>query len=190
MTCGFYKSPDVVLGCRIRTSSLRKGKLFHAPPVQQPWQAIVSFDAARLIINSVLLVALLSELLLDSPRLYPHGRVLDGDLVFEGVGAGPRPALDQVQVLARALKIGLRAEVRHVDNERIAVPIAARIAVPLPDVGRQVGTPVHDDVPLPALTLTHVIEHRDAAWRLHDPPEAPAERRTKLGQTAGQAAVG
>src|SRR5260370_38698444 len=61
LTCGFYKSPDVVLGCRIRTSSLRKGKLFHAPPVQQPWQPIVYFDAARIIVNPVLLACLLSE---------------------------------------------------------------------------------------------------------------------------------
>src|SRR5258708_19674974 len=109
VTCGFYKSPDVVLGCRIRTSSLRKGKLFHAPPVQQPWQAIVSFDAARLIINSVLLVALLIELLLDSPRLYPHGRVLDGDLVFECVGPAPPPPPAQLHIPARPLKTLLHA---------------------------------------------------------------------------------
>jgi hypothetical protein len=39
------------------------------------------------------------------------------------------------------------------------------------------------------LTLTHVVEHRDAARRLHDSPEAPAERGSKLGQSGGQAAV-
>src|SRR2546426_5804758 len=65
LNCPVYKSPDVVPGCRIRTSSLRKGQLFHAPPVQEPWEAIVSFDTAGLIINSVLLLALLGELLLD-----------------------------------------------------------------------------------------------------------------------------
>ena len=54
------------------------------------------------------------------------------------VGPGPRPALDEVQVLARARDIGLRAEVRHVDDQRVALPMPARIAVPLADVGRQV----------------------------------------------------
>ena len=77
-----------------------------------------------------------------------------------------------MQILARALKIGLRTEVRHVDDEGIALPVAARVAIPLADAGRQMRASVHDDVALPPLSLTHVVEHRDAARRLHDPPEA------------------
>src|SRR5260370_18976027 len=136
LTCGFYKSPDVVLGCRIRTSSLREGQLFHAPPVQQPWEAIVSFDAARLVINSVLPVALLGEHLCNFPWPRPHGGIFDRHDVFERGRRGKCPALDHLQVLARALKIGLRAEVRHVDNGGVAVPIAPRISVPLAEVAR------------------------------------------------------
>src|ERR1700732_5178150 len=67
--------------------------------------------------------------------------------------------------------------------------MAARGAIPLADVGRQVGGLVHDDVPLPAFPLTHVVEDRDATWRLHDPPEAPTKRGAKFGKPAGQAAV-
>src|SRR5216684_1545172 len=97
--------------------------------------------------------------------------------------------LDQMQVLAGALVIGLRTEVRHIDHERVALPVAARVAIPLADAARQVRTSVHDDVALPALTLAHVVENRDAARCLHDPAEAAAEQAAELGQSAAQAAV-
>src|SRR5579863_406864 len=50
-------------------------------------------------------------------------------------------------------------------------------------------TSVRDDVPLPALPLTHIIENRDAAWCLHDPPKTPAVGSSKFGQSAGQATI-
>src|SRR6266849_5978962 len=174
-----------VLGCRIRTSSLRKRELFEAPSMQQPREAIVSFDAARLGIYSVLLVALPGELLLGGPWPCPHRRIFYRHSVFERGWPGARPALDQMQVLARALIIGLRAEVRHVDHERVALPMATRVAVPLADARRQMGAPVHDDVALPPLPLTHVVEDRDAAGRLDDPAEA-AGRGSEFGQPEGQ----
>src|SRR5438874_2676068 len=67
--------------------------------------------------------------------------------------------------------------------------MAAGVAEPLTDTGRQVGAPVHDDVPLPALALIQVVEHRDAAGCLHDSAIAPAEQASKIGQPAVQAAV-
>src|SRR6266404_118800 len=96
--------------------------------------------------------------------------------------------LDQMQILAGALVIGLRTEVRYIDHERIALPVAAGVAVPLADATRQVWTSVHDDVALPALTLADVVENRDAAGRLHDPTEA-AGRGAEFRQSAGQAAI-
>src|SRR5438552_5291035 len=113
-----------VPGCGVRTPSLRKGELFQAPSMQQPRKAIVSFDAARLGINSVLLVVLPDEILLGGPWPRPHRRVFDRYSVFERGWPGARPAFDEVQVLACALKIGLRAEVRHVDHKRVALPAA------------------------------------------------------------------
>src|SRR5260370_23992121 len=95
----------VVDGSRIGPSSLGKGALFHAPTPQQPRQAEVSFDAARLVINSVLLVALLRELLLGGPWPRPYGRIFDRDLVFEGLWPGARPALNEGHVLARTDEI-------------------------------------------------------------------------------------
>src|SRR5262249_11881695 len=45
----------------IRTSSPRKAIFSHAVSMQQPWKTVISFDAARLGIDSVFLVALQSE---------------------------------------------------------------------------------------------------------------------------------
>src|SRR3984893_6925155 len=85
---------------RVGTSSLCKGELLHARSTQQPRKGIVSLVAARLVINSVRLLALLDELLRDRPWRRPHGRLLDGDHVFEGV----RPI--RVQRSTRFSKIG------------------------------------------------------------------------------------
>src|SRR6266853_74578 len=109
---------------RVGTSSLRKGELLHARSTYQPGKGIVSLVAARLVINSVRLLALPDELLGDRPWLRPHGRILDGDHVSEGV-------------------------------------------------------------PRPPLSLTHVVDHRDAARRLHDPGRALASDPRQPG---GQAA--
>src|SRR6516165_5827458 len=163
---------DVVDRSRIGAAALLEGGFLHASSVQQSREAKISLDAARLHIKFVLLVALLRELFLGGPRPRPYGRILDRGFVQERSGAGAGPALDQVQVLARALKIRFRTEVRHVDDERVSFPVAARVAVPLADAGRQVRAPVHDNVALPALSLAHVVEHRDAAGSLHDAPEA------------------
>src|SRR6266478_8114684 len=157
--------------------------------MQQPRQTIVAFNAARLGIESVLLLALPGELLLDGPRTRPQGRVFDCNFVGEGPWAGTGPTLDQVQILARSKYIGFRTEVGHVDHKRVALPMAARVAEPLTDARRQVGAPVHDDVALPPLALIHVVEDRDAAGRLHDAAEAAAEEAAELGQPAVQAAV-
>src|SRR5438477_13183542 len=92
---GLCKIRRVVRGRGIGTASLRKGGVFHAPSMQQPRETIVAFDAARLGIESVLLVALLREFLFESPWPRPHGRILDCDLVGEGPWTGAGPALNQ-----------------------------------------------------------------------------------------------
>src|SRR5580704_8179333 len=115
----------IVLGGRAWAAALRKRQVLDPRRPQHGREGIVSFDAAWLVIDPVLLLALSGELLADGPGSRPHGRVLDGHHVFERVRAGPGPALDQVQVLTRALNVGLRTEVGDVDHQRIAVPMAA-----------------------------------------------------------------
>src|SRR5262245_41127803 len=70
---------------RVGTSSLRKGELLHARSPQQPRMGIVSLVAARLVIDSVRVLALPDELLRDRPWLRPHGRIVDRDHVLEGI---------------------------------------------------------------------------------------------------------
>src|SRR5262249_11618898 len=94
----------------INTLSLGKRDFSHAVSLQQPWQTIVSFDAARLGIYSVFLVVLQREFLFGSPRPHPHRRIIDCYGIFKRRGAGSCPAFDHVQILARPLKIGLRTE--------------------------------------------------------------------------------
>src|SRR5262249_17910616 len=133
-------------------------------------------------------IALQGEFLLDGPGPRPHRRIFDRDLVGEGLWSRARPSLDEMQVLARPEGIGLRTEVGHVDHQRVALPVAAGVAIPLPDAGRQMRAAVHDDVALPALALPDVVEHRDAALRLHDAAET-AGGAAKLRQSAGQASL-
>src|SRR6266545_2913453 len=162
----------VVLGRRVRAAPLRIGQLFHACSPYQPRMAIVAFDAARLVVEPVVLVALPRELLLRAPRPGPYRRILDRHDIFEAARTSAPPALDQMKVLTRALVVRLRTEVGDVDDERVALPTPARIAIPLAHAGRQMRPPVHDDVALPALTLSDVIKDRDTTRRLHDPAEA------------------
>src|SRR5258708_3984251 len=73
----------VVLCRRVRAPTLRKRELLGAGSPHQPRQAIVSFDAAGLVVKPVVLVALPGELLADGPSLGPHRRIFDGDDVLE-----------------------------------------------------------------------------------------------------------
>src|SRR5204863_4834627 len=71
--------------------------------------------------------------------------------------------LDEMQVLAGSLIVGLRREVGDVDDERVAVPVAARVAMPLADVRGKMRRAGDWNHALPAF-----IEDRDRAGRLHD----------------------
>src|SRR5262249_40710411 len=177
-----------VPGQRIWASSVREGLFFHAPTMYYSRQAIVSLNAAWLVIKSVLGVALPGELLLGGPWPRPYGWIFSGHDVFERRWPRPGPALHQVQVLPRTLVIGLGTEVRHVDHQRIALPATARVAVPLAYLCWQVRAPVHDDVALPPLPLPDVVIDRDTAWRLHDPAEATVVG-SEFRKPAGQAAL-
>src|SRR5712671_1534901 len=126
---------------RVGTPSLRKGGFFHARSTHQPRKGIVSLDAARLVIDSIFLLALMGEFPLDGPWPHPHGRIVDRDLISKLSRAGPRPAFDHMQVLPRTPKVSLRTEVRDVDDESISLPVATRIAKPLADVDGRCGLP-------------------------------------------------
>src|SRR5258706_16332716 len=128
--------------------------------------------APRLHVVAIRRVALPRQFLLHRPRSHPCRGIVDGHDVLERVVVHTRPALDEVQVLTRALELGLAAEVRHVHDQRVPFPTTARVAPPLPHVWRQVRIGRHRYDALPALSLPRVVEDRDSVWRLADLSEA------------------
>src|SRR5262249_10864152 len=94
----------------IGTPSLRKSALSLARREQDRCHGAIPFDAAGLVVNAIFAIGLPREFLTDGPWPCPHRRILDRNLVGEGVRTGPGPALDKVQILSRALIVGFRAE--------------------------------------------------------------------------------
>ena len=135
-------------------------------------QAVVPLVAPRLVVDPIRLLVLPAHFLLHGPRFRPRRRILDRHGVLERLRVHARPAFDQVQVLARALEVDLRREVRDVDDQRVAFPVAARVAEPLPDRRREVRALLDRDDALPPLALADVVEDRHGSGRLHDPAVA------------------
>jgi len=98
LSSSFAAWPFVSMSTRVVTLSLvaGSGPRPFGEGVRRPGAPLASsiLRRTRLVVYSIFLLALLSELLLDGPWPCPHGRVFDGDLVFEGVRAGPRSMLD------------------------------------------------------------------------------------------------
>src|SRR5215467_12698161 len=60
----------------------------------------------------------------------PYARIIDGELVHERVGVSAGEFLDEVQVRAGVRETRLALEVDRVDHQRVAFPVAPRIAPP------------------------------------------------------------
>src|SRR5438128_1341274 len=168
----------------IRTPALGKGPLLCARPRELSCQAVVPLVTPWLHVETIGFDGLPGQFLFHRPRLRPRRRIVDRDDILQRVGVDTRPAFDQVQVLARSLEVGLRAEIRHVDNERLALPAPPRVSPPEPDVRGEMRLCGQRNDPLPSLSLTRVVENRDGAGRLHDLAES-----TEIGKEAGQTAL-
>src|SRR5207253_4219494 len=99
------------------------------------------------------------------PRRGPRRRVVHRELVFEDLRPDAREALGEPQVLVRPREIALRREVRRVDDERVAFPVSARVAVPAADAGVEVRAAVERN---DARVVRHLAEDGDVAGRLDD----------------------
>src|SRR5215831_2562338 len=64
----------------------------------------------------------------ERPR--PYARIIDDELVHERVGVSAGEFLDEVQVRAGVRETRLALEVDRVDHQRVAFPVAPRIAPP------------------------------------------------------------
>jgi hypothetical protein len=90
------------------------------------------------------------------PRSCPHRRIFDSELVEKRVSVGAREALDQVRVLARVGQAGFALEIRRVDNQRVSLPVAARVSLPLTNA--PMGTPMQGN---DASVVDHLVENHD-----------------------------
>ena len=101
------------------------------------------------------------------------GRIVDGELVEQRVAGHAPEAFRQAQGRTGADRGGHRrveaghlvGEVRRLDHQGVAVPVAARVAHPLADAGRQVAAAVerHD-----ARVVHHLVQDHDVVGRLED----------------------
>src|SRR5712671_5414604 len=79
---------------------------------------------------------------LSFPRSCPCCRIFNREFVEDGVLADACEAFDHMQVFTGSSEVSLIGEIRCVDNQRIALPAATRVAHQLADVWPQVRTPV------------------------------------------------
>ena len=99
-----------------------------------------------------------------APFRRPRRGIVDRELVLQRVRIDAAEALDQVQVLRRAAEPGLLREVGGVHHERVAFPVADRIAGQRSDVRRRVRPPVQRDE---AGAVDHLVEDQHGVLRLH-----------------------
>jgi hypothetical protein len=81
------------------------------------------------------------------------------------VGIHSRESLDHTQIFARASQWIFAVEIRCLDNERVAVPMAARIASPLPDISRDVRPDVQRN---DASVMRHLEQDHHVTRRLNN----------------------
>src|ERR1700680_672517 len=82
---------------------------------------------------------------LRSPGFVPRGGILDRKLVHDLVIGGAREAFDQMQLFAGTSESGHIREIGGVDHQRVALPMAHRVSLPLADILREMGPSVGGD---------------------------------------------
>ena len=115
----------------------------------------------------------------------PHRRVGDGDLVVEGSGTRPGQPLDEVEAVGRPAEVGGRREVGRFDHQRVALPVAARVAVQLPHGPGQVRLPGQGDDPR---VVNHLV-HEDEVVRVLEDLEIAVVARAQPREPVGDAAL-
>ena len=166
----------------------RERLLVHAGADEQRRQPVVPLVAPRLVVDPVLPVALPRQLLADRPRRHPRRRILDRHLVFERVLVEARVAFDQAPVRARFAEGELGREVGGLDDQGVALPAAARIAVPQTDPGRRMAAAQVDGA-LVSLALPGVVADGDGVLALHDAAEPVQVGRAPRHAPVAQALI-
>ena len=105
------------------------------------------------------------------PRPLVAGRVGDREAVVDAVGRDAREPLDDAGVRARGMHqvphalIALRGQVGRLDDQRLALPVGARVAQPLADPRSQMPAAVQRDDPR---VVDHLHQDHDVVGRLQN----------------------
>src|ERR1700730_4730897 len=100
------------------------------------------------------------------PRPHEGVRIVDGEPEVDRVLAHACEALDRVKGRAGAPVAGLVREVLALDNQRIAIPVATRLAEPLMDLRAELRASIQWDEPR---LVNHLVRDRDVSRTLNDP---------------------
>src|SRR3989442_14224427 len=99
------------------------------------------------------------------PRSRPRRLIGNRELVVEFDRSDAVPAFNQMQVPAGSFKVRPVAEIRGLDNQRVALPTATRVPQPLADPLVEMRTPVQRD----DASLVHLfLENGHVTRSLHD----------------------
>ena len=125
---------------------------------------------------------------LEGPRAFPSLRVVDGRLVEQRPGVDAGQPLGQAHAAGSGAPLPPGVEVRRLDDERVALPVAARLARPLEQVRRQRRTAVERD---DARGVHHLRHDRDVVRGLEhlDVVVVGARRHRRPGVEPQEAAV-
>src|SRR5262249_41211703 len=123
------------------------------------------------------------------PGSSPRMGVVNGKTIVDCVRVDAREALDHVKAAGGIPELNLVVEVRGLDDERVAFPVAAGIAAPHPDLLAHMGTrAVEGDKPG---RVNHLIAHDHIARSLHDVEVGvvPGRRHRRAVVAPGDAAL-
>src|SRR4029077_12825453 len=102
---------------------------------------------------------------LRGPRLGPRRGIFGSELVRDLIVGIAREALHQVQFLPRSSESASSSEIGRIDHQRIALPMADRVSLPLAHVLRDMRAPVGGN---DASGVVNLVEQGYVSWPLHN----------------------
>ncbi len=148
---------DLRLSSYLHLLAPRRSLLFLADRRQQSLETVVALMAR--VLDELSVLRMHEEL--DGPRCREHG-VVHGRAIADLIGRGARELLDDPELVAHqgvehldAVEVPIRLLVRRLDDQRVAFPVAARIADPLRHAAREVRAAVDRDDPDLVVELGH-----------------------------------
>ena len=102
---------------------------------------------------------------LGAPRSGKSSGIVDGELVSDRIGVGAGESLGQMEVLVGPEEVVGPDEIGGIDDQRVALPMATRIAHVAADLPRRMRARVQNN---DAQFVHHLLKNRDRPRRLNN----------------------